>query len=120
MAVTTMEIDFKTMFDYSESGCVQSRSNGAAVMRIENQRKPINVPILAYLNNCALIIQNGQATLTSVPAVNSRVVSDTIEKLDSGEYMIDSERVAQKIFEFEEKLERTRNSTLFGKKPLQP
>lgn len=76
----------------------------AIVKSFDSPRATKAEPEAALINDVASIIQLAEKSVAPLPTVSTNTVSNITEMPDIRNYFIDSERVAEKIIEFEQGL----------------
>ncbi|MCI0653258.1 MAG: flagellar biosynthesis anti-sigma factor FlgM [Methylococcaceae bacterium] len=99
-----MSIDLRTVGRHPKVTAPKQNSAGATVKHFENPRSGNAEPAAVQFTDAGSILQNAERLVAGLPVVDASRVSVITASLDDGTYIVNSERVAEKIIEFEQAL----------------
>lgn len=96
-----MSIDLRIIGRIFKTTAPDKNSAGTAVKHSEPSRFARPGPDAVQLTDASAILQNAERLVAAMPVVDMNRVSAITASLVQGNYIVDTERVAEKIIEFE-------------------
>ncbi|MGR9105727.1 MAG: flagellar biosynthesis anti-sigma factor FlgM [Gammaproteobacteria bacterium] len=99
-----MSIDFRAIGGIPKTTAPKRSSAGHTVKSLESSLSLQSESAAVHFSDAGAILRNAERLVASLPIVDSAKISAITESLDNGSYVVDADRVAEKIIEFEQKL----------------
>ena len=99
-----MSIDFRAIGLFPKTAGPKRSAPEGTVKQLESSRSAKPASDALRISDAGSILQNAEGLIAALPVVDTTRVSIITESLDNGSYIVDAERVAEKIIEFEQSL----------------
>ena len=99
-----MSIDFRAIGNFPKTAGPKRSTPEGTVKHLENSHSAKLASDALRFSDAGSILQNAENLIAALPVVDAARVSIITESLDNGSYIVDAERVAEKIIEFEQSL----------------